>query len=174
MSLSYAYPLFVSICFFLLALSTLSPKYVNKYLSLMTILVIILSLAVMSYYLQCKTETFIDLTRIANEALLIKNGNFQQVLDIYALNPLSAYYIYTAVIFNNINILKFFSSILFYGPLLFIPYIDWVRANGKAQALLISVLFIFTFNYPSTLFGIRQGPAFAIGVFGVYLSLIHI
>lgn len=88
------------------------------------------------------------------------------------LNPLSAVYIGFAACLNDVNILKFTSTLIFVGSLYVILYLEWSRRSISGQALAITaVLCAALINIPATASGVRQGPSSTLAILGAYLVL---
>lgn len=158
---------FASLC-----VVTAMPKPVNKRFTAFTLTVLCLLLSVTMYFIQPVPGSHTDLARIAKEMHRIQNGMFQEILADYVLNPLSAVYIGFAACLNDVNILKFTSTLIFVGSLYVILYLEWSRRSISGQALAITaVLCAALINIPATASGVRQGPSSTLAILGAYLVL---
>lgn len=173
MNLTFLLPAFFLISFTVIYFCSTSRSQLSPYLTGFMTILLVLGLSIVAYGIQPVPGYTVDFERISNELYQIKIGEFDEVKLSYSLNPLSAYYIYIGYIFNNVNIIKFFSALIMYGALLYIPFSEWNNNKINSTSFSLTVLFILaTTDCPGLVLGVRQGPAFALSALGAYLILI--
>ena len=139
-----------------------------------SLFIVIIMLSFMAYYLQPVTGAYTDLERITNEVRMISNGQSPEIAQRYALNPLSAVYIAFASLCHNANVLKFTSVLIMFSCLLYIPYAEWRDHRiSRFSFILTTVTTMAISNFPSYVFGVRQGPACTLAVLAAYLYLVQ-
>ena len=164
--------LILGVGFAVLRATTSIPSQRGRRLTAWALTAQCLLLSVTMYFIQPVPGAHTDLARIAKEMHRIQNGMFQEILADYVLNPLSAVYIGFAACLNDVNILKFTSTLIFVGSLYVILYLEWSRRSISGQALAITaVLCAALINIPATASGVRQGPSSTLAILGAYLVL---
>lgn len=174
MSVSVMLLIILAFSCLLLYVSTSFEQRQARLMTSFSLVIVIIMLSFVAYYLQPITGAYTDLERITNEVRMISNGQFSEIVQRYALNPLSAVYIAFASLCHNVNVLKFTSALIMFSCLLYIPYAEWRDHRiSRFSFIFTTITTIAISNFPSYVFGVRQGPACTLAILAAYLCLVQ-